>query len=79
MVGAGCLQQLPLLRRQLVANGQQKTGIRLFEIGSGLRHFVNLRKDLRLIRMIAAHQRLHLQLGPLQAGAQVDQLLPVLQ
>src|SRR5271157_1733502 len=37
-VGAVGLQLLPLFGRQLGANGKQKAGIRLFQLGPRLRH-----------------------------------------
>ena len=66
MLGPESLYQLPLLRRQLGANGQQKTGIRLFQLGPRLRNLVNLRKYFLFVRLVIAHQRLQSQFGLLK-------------
>ena len=55
--GAVGLQLLPLLGRELAANGQKEAGVGLFQFGAGLRNLVDLRQNLRLIRRIIAHQR----------------------
>jgi hypothetical protein len=57
------LYQLPLLGRQLGANGQQETGIRLFQLSTRLRNLVNLRQDYCFVGLIVAHQRFQRQLG----------------
>jgi hypothetical protein len=46
------LHLLPLFRRELAPQPQQEAGIGLFQFGPGLRHFIDLRQDLGLIRLL---------------------------
>jgi hypothetical protein len=78
MVGPEGLDQLPLVWRELAANGQQIARIGLFELRAGLRHLVDLAQDLGLIGLVVAHQRLHCQLGFFDIAPQVDQRFPML-
>jgi hypothetical protein len=76
---AEALHLFPLVRRQLVANGKQKSRIRPFQIAPSLNYLVDLSCDGCVIRGICAHQRLHRQLSLFEVRLQIDQLRPMLQ
>ena len=79
VAGAVCLQLLPLLRRQLAANGEQEARIRLFELSAGLGDLVDLGQDLAFVGLVFAHHRLEFEFRLLHRGAKVDELLAMLQ
>ena len=78
-VFASRLKLLPLIRRQLFPNSEQKTRIRTFKIAPRLYDLVDLGRNGSFVRCVRAHQRLHRQLRLLQVGLQIYQLLPMLQ
>ena len=73
MLGAQRLQLLPLFRRQLGAQRQQKARIGFFQFRTRLRYLVDRRHNRVLIRLIGVNQRPHRKLGLLQIGPQIDQ------
>jgi len=72
-IGLKLLKRLPLVRCELGADAEQETRIGLFELSPSGSDLVDLRQNLGFVRLVVAHQGLHLQLGLLQIGMEVNQ------
>lgn len=72
-IGLKLLQRLPLVGCQLGANAEQETRIGFFELSPSGSDLVDLRHNLGFVRLVVAHQGLHLELGLLQIGMEVNQ------
>ena len=72
-IGLKLLQRLPLVGCQLSADAQQETCVGFFELSPSGSDLVDLGQNLGFVRLIVAHQGLHLELGLLQIGMEVNQ------
>ena len=71
------LHLLPLVRRQLLANLQEKSRIRFLQFAARRHNLVNLGNRRRVVGLVSAHQRLHRQLCLFKVRPQIDQFRPV--